>query len=100
MLARHGAASQTLAPTKQTLNICITFIQRRPNVFDAGPTLYKCHANVLCLLGMPSQSLASLSAGRDEALLGDHLQETPAVMATGDMRPRRQRMGACAQACV
>ena len=49
---------------------------------------------------MPSQSLASLSAGRDEALLGDHLQETPAVMATGDMRPRRQRMGACAQACV
>ena len=31
-------------------NICITFIQRRPNVFDAGPTLYKCYANVLCLL--------------------------------------------------
>ena len=31
--------------------ICITFIQRRPNVFDAGPTLYKCYTNVLCLLG-------------------------------------------------
>ena len=28
-------------PSQQTQNICITFIQRRPNVFDAGPTLYK-----------------------------------------------------------
>ena len=28
----------------------ITFIQRRPNVFDVGPTLYKCYQNVLCLL--------------------------------------------------
>ena len=32
-------------------NICITFIQCRPNVFDVGPTLYKCYTNVLCLLG-------------------------------------------------
>ena len=37
--------------SQQTQNICITFIQRRPNVFDVGPTLYKCHTNVLCLLG-------------------------------------------------
>ena len=37
--------------TQQTLNICITFIQRRPNVFDVGPALYKCHTNVFCLLG-------------------------------------------------
>ena len=37
--------------TQQTQNICIPFIQRRPNVFDAGPTLYKCYTNVLCLLG-------------------------------------------------
>ena len=29
-------------------NICITFIQRRPNVFDVGPTLFKCYTNVLC----------------------------------------------------
>ena len=35
---------------QQTQNICITFIQRRPNVFDIGPTLYKCYTNVLCLL--------------------------------------------------
>ena len=25
-------------------------MQRRPNVFDGGPTLYKCYTNVLCLL--------------------------------------------------
>ena len=36
---------------KQTQNICITFEQRRPNVFDVGPALYKCYTNVLCLLG-------------------------------------------------
>ena len=37
--------------TRQTGNICIPFIQRRPNVYDAGPTLYKCYTNVSCLLG-------------------------------------------------
>ena len=37
--------------TQQTQNICILFIQDRPNVFDVGPTLYKCYTNVLCLLG-------------------------------------------------
>ena len=34
-------------------NICITFAQRRANVFDVGPTLYKCYTNVLCLQGCP-----------------------------------------------
>ena len=34
--------------TQQTQNICITFAQRRPNVFDAGQTLYKCYTNILC----------------------------------------------------
>ena len=29
------------AVSQKTQNICITFIQRRPNVFDVGPTLYK-----------------------------------------------------------
>ena len=28
----------------------MTFVQRRPNVFNVGPTLYKCYTNVLCLL--------------------------------------------------
>ena len=36
--------------TQQTQNICITFIQRRPNVEDVGTTWYKCYTNVLCLL--------------------------------------------------
>ena len=37
--------------SQQTQNICITFVQRRPNVFDVGPTLYKCYTNILCQLG-------------------------------------------------
>ena len=36
--------------SQQTQNICITFVQRWPNVFDVGPTFHKCYANVLCLL--------------------------------------------------
>ena len=35
---------------QQTQNICITFVQRRANVVDVGPTLHKCYTNVLCLL--------------------------------------------------
>ena len=38
------------AQSQPTRNICITFVQRRPNVFGVDPTLYKCYANVLCLL--------------------------------------------------
>ena len=41
----------------------MTFIQRRPNVFDVGATLHKCYTNVLCLLGdfLPSVQLANSS---------------------------------------
>ena len=38
-------------PTKQKRNLCMTFVQSQPNVFDVGPTLHKCYTNVLCLLG-------------------------------------------------
>ena len=31
--------------------MCITFVQRRPNVEDVGPALYKGYTNVLCLPG-------------------------------------------------
>ena len=41
-------------------NFFITCIQRRPNVFDVGPTLYKCYKNVLCLLGLPVISAPEL----------------------------------------
>ena len=37
--------------SQQTQNICTTFVQRRPNVIDVGPTLYKYYTNVLCLPG-------------------------------------------------
>ena len=33
------------------LFLFIIFVQRRPNVEDVVPTLYKCYTNVLCLLG-------------------------------------------------
>ena len=36
--------------SQQTQNIHITLIQCWTNVFDVGPTLYKCYTNVLCLL--------------------------------------------------
>ena len=36
--------------SQQTQNICVAFIQRPPNVFDVGPTLYKCYTTVLCLM--------------------------------------------------
>ena len=29
--------------------MCTTFVQRRPNVFDVGPTLYNCYTNFVCL---------------------------------------------------
>ena len=38
--------------SQQTQNICRTFVQRRPNVFDVGPTLCKCYTSVLFLLGL------------------------------------------------
>ena len=46
-----GSGKYMQANTQQTQNICITFVQRRPNVFDVGPTLYKCYTNMLRFLG-------------------------------------------------
>ena len=41
---RFGLKAQIFPVNTQ--NICITFVQRRPNVFDVGPTLYNCFTNV------------------------------------------------------
>ena len=38
-----------LYTTQGTQTNCITFVQRRANVFDVGPTLYKCYTNIFCL---------------------------------------------------
>ena len=43
--------TSSLVITQQTQNICIASVQRRSNVVDVGPTLYRCYTNVLCLLG-------------------------------------------------
>ena len=47
-----GLCSGYVHQSQQTQNILTTFSQRRPNVFDVVPTLYKCYTNVLCLLGV------------------------------------------------
>ena len=52
---------QTSCYSQQTQNICKTFVQRWPNVFDVGRTLYKCYTNVLCLLGQRRRRWAALN---------------------------------------
>ena len=38
--------------SQQTQTICITFQQRRPNVFEVGPTLYRCYTMFcVCWIG-------------------------------------------------
>ena len=44
---KYSMVNRNLLLTPANTNICITFVQRRPNVFDAGPTLYKCYTSVL-----------------------------------------------------
>ena len=41
-------------PSQQKQTIYITFMQRRLNIFDVGPKVYKCYTNVLSLLGWSS----------------------------------------------
>ena len=48
-----------VATSQQTQNFCIAFVQRRPNVFAIGPTLYKCYTNVLCLLSKVQLSISA-----------------------------------------
>ena len=54
-LANLFETTNLLSLIQQTQNISITFAQRRLNVFDVGPTLYKCYTNVLCLLARKTQ---------------------------------------------
>ena len=56
VIATSSKQYQTSCYSQQTQNFCITFIQRRPNVFDVGPTLYKCYTNLLRLLGWTQPS--------------------------------------------
>ena len=45
-----------VTPSRKTQNICITFVQCWTNVFDVGPTLYKCYTNVFVFSVILSQS--------------------------------------------
>ena len=46
--------------TKHLYNNCT--MQSSPNVFDVGPTLYKCYTNIICLLGpVPSGKVLKLA---------------------------------------
>ena len=49
LLHRYNNDIFTKGFVRNRLNL--TFVQRRPNVFDVSPILYKCYTNVLCLLG-------------------------------------------------
>ena len=52
--------------SQQTQNICITFVQCQPNVFDVNPTLYKWYTHVLCLPGCgPTRYVLDLSVNVD-----------------------------------
>ena len=42
----HDLQRENTFAIKQTHNIRITFVQRRPNILDVGQTLYKRHTNV------------------------------------------------------
>ena len=52
--AAAAGRQQETTPAQQTQNICMRFIQWRTSVEDVGPALYKCHTNVLYLLGYPT----------------------------------------------
>ena len=53
-----------IIPNQQAQNLSIAFVQRRPNVFDVGPALYKCYTNILRLLEMLLDYKVSLAATR------------------------------------
>ena len=50
--------------------MCITFVQRRTNVFDVGPTLHECYTNVLCLLGNNNIKVAQLQSQQSAQIFG------------------------------
>ena len=52
VFSNNSTVTIILILTQQTQNICITFVQRRPKVFDVEPTLYKCYAKIVCLLSI------------------------------------------------
>ena len=85
-------------PNKQQ-NICITFVQRRPNVFDVGPTLYKCNTNVLCLLGCVQRLWLVLQSLMFR--VGDHIVEAEwSITYLGECHICRSAILRCIAGCL
>ena len=63
VIAASSKQYQISCYSQQTQNICITFIQRRPNIFDVGSTLYKCYTNVYWVERSPANTRRWTSAG-------------------------------------
>ena len=63
-----------LIATQKTQNFCITFVQCRPNVFDVGPTLFKCYVIYVAAAAVPpskgkqDNAVAAASAEHDQPL--------------------------------
>ena len=73
---------------QQTQKNCITFVQRRPNVFDVGPALYKCHTKVFCLMGKPFRRCGMMRQSRtrpDKMRLNKAGQVTKCITITSYM---------------
>ena len=92
--------------SQQAQNICITFVQRRPNLFDVGPTLYKCYTSVLSLLGFafpspqfPPSSLqvtiALYCTHHFSVFYSQHLGLTPAAASPPFSCPSPSRPSCC-----
>ena len=56
-IVRYTSVHITTHASRQTQNICIIFVQRRPNVFDVGPKLYKCYKKYFVIAGVDALSL-------------------------------------------
>ena len=89
---------------QQTQNICITFAQRRSNVFDVRQTLYKCYLNVLCFfwkvhafLGGGLNSLRSFPFSKDAESITP-IQTTP-VHSNGPRLANRDHSDCTREVC-
>ena len=75
-LAKCTICLRESPPAQQTQNISITFIQRRPNVFDVCPALYEV-IQMLCLLGVSRPTIlwsARFEIGLPAVIQSDCLQ--------------------------
>ena len=76
----NSCKQSIIVDTQQTENIWITFVQRRPNVFDAGPTLYKCYTNVFEFVAQPLNYRAQALVDSVSRLASDKSVVAPPIL--------------------